>query len=61
MSRCMCGDTACASCGTAQGTFNTPLAVANRHIRQLCSTVNTLAGFRKVRIEDFIVQEEEES
>jgi hypothetical protein len=31
------------------------LARANRHIEQLCSTVNTLAGFRKVHLEDFKV------
>jgi hypothetical protein len=31
------------------------LAKANQHIEQLCSTVNTLAGFRKVRVEDFRV------
>jgi hypothetical protein len=31
------------------------IALANQHIKQLCSTVNTLAGFQKVRAEDFIV------
>jgi chorismate-pyruvate lyase len=37
------------------------LAKANQHIEQLCSTVNTLAGFRKVRLEDFRVDLVEQS
>ena len=60
MSRCFCGDTECPSCGTAQGTYNADhveaaFRRANRNIKQLCDTVNTLAGFRKVRAKDFQV------
>jgi hypothetical protein len=42
--------------GGSPQASNAAIRTANAHIRQLCNTVNTLAGFRKVRFEDFEVQ-----